>query len=1177
MEMVSEGWLVIPLSLVYLGALFVIAYYTDKNQSERLRWQPAFYSFSIAVYCTSWTFYGTVGQASENLLSFIPIYLGPILLFLFGWKLLARLILIAKREHITTIADFIAARYGKSQTLAVVISLICIIGILPYISLQLRAIVMGLDLFGGEPMRQAVGEGSSSQIALFVSIALAIFTMLFGTRHIDATEHHRGVIVAIAFESLIKLLAFVCVGLLAISLLWDLPVEAQQAVGASMGNKWQQLSIANVSDLVVATLLAMSAVICLPRQFHVTVVENNQVNDLQTARWLFPAYLLLLAVFVLPIAFAGDYLLPAGTPADNFVISLPLAAGHKILGMAAFLGGTSAASGMVVVSTIALAIMVSNDLVLPLLLKQGGLSQRNFAQFSELLLNVRRTTILVILLLAWGAFLILGEVGNLADIGFLSFAAIAQLAIPLVFGLYWREGNRTGVYAGLSVGMLLWLLNLLNITDSLPHLWPNWWLMQSIVEGLTAPQWDGQPLISNNNWGVVLSLVCNLLAYLLGSKLSSPAVSEWLQASSFVGQIGKTDDAGALYQSKVSVEELHMLSSRFLGTQRVNESFQKYAASRGLQLSPNQQAPVELIAETERMLGGVFGSSSARLVLGSVLQGKQVQLEEFASIAEEASGLLQYNKHLLQGAIEHIDQGIAIVDIELKLVSWNRRYTELFEFPHGLLVVGRPIEEVIRHNAINGLCGPGDIEEHVERRVEHLRRGSSHTSSRVRLDGRVIQVQGNPMPNGGYVMTFSDITTFRQAEDMLKQANEILEARVAQRTQQLSSINQQLVQATLSAEQANQSKSRFLAAVSHDLMQPLNAAKLFVGSLLESEMSKEAEFLAASIDKSLYSAEEIISDLLDISRLESGRVEVSNEQFEVGHLLDHIHAEFLPLAQQQGVELKLQASRLTVSTDSKLLRRILQNFLTNALRYNPQGKVLLGARRKGNYLRLEVWDNGPGIEKSKQQQIFEEFQQLNKSGRARDEGLGLGLAIAQGFAELLEIPIGVESTPGKGSVFYVTVPVVEALNVHKLSPVEHDNINVTQGAKVLCIDNEPEILVGMESLLSRWGYQVLCCEAVEEAEALIADGWIPELILSDYHLDHDKTGLEALQRLIHQGKLSCHGIVISADRHTDLIDRVRAQGFAYLSKPLRPLRLKKLCQQLLNSKTAANYWLKPNA
>lgn len=1169
--MLQEGWLVIPLSIAYLGLLFLIAYFCDRFTQPRLPGQALIYSLSIAVYCTSWTFYGTVGQASTSLLSFIPVYLGPILLFIFGWKLLARLVLIAKREHITTIADFIAARYGKSQTLAVVISLLCILGILPYIALQLRAIVMGIDLFGGEQMRLAVGEGSSAQFALLVSIALAIFTMLFGTRHIDATEHHRGVIIAIAFESLVKLVAFVCVGLFAVALLGQLPESDGMVIQQSLTQRVDELGIADFTNLVVATLLAIAAVICLPRQFHVTVVENNQVSDLRKARWLFPAYLTLLGIFVLPIALAGQHLLGDSVSADNYVISMPLAAGQQWLGMAAFLGGTSAASGMVVVSTIALAIMVSNDLVLPLLLKQGGLSQRNFNQFSELLLNVRRTTILVILLLAWGAHLMLRQVENLADIGFLSFAAIAQLAVPLLFGLYWREGNRSGVYLGLLFGMSLWLLNLMNIAGLLAGSEQDNWLRALF----SAPAWRGEALISDNNWGILLSLIGNVIGYVAASKLTSPAVSEWLQASNFVGKSTRANDPGSLQHAKVSVEELQMLASRFLGSQRVNQSFSRYARSRSMALSPNQQAPAELIADTERMLAGVFGSSSARLVLASALHGRQVQLEEFASIAEEASELLQFNRHLLQGAIEHIDQGIAIVDKDLKMVSWNRRYLELFNFPHGFINVGRPIEDIIRFNARKGLCGPGDVEEHVRKRVTYLHQRHSHTSSRTRPDGRVIQVQGNPMPNGGYVMTFSDITTFRQAEDMLKQANVILEARVAQRTQELSSMNQQLILATTEAEDANQSKSRFLAAVSHDLMQPLNAAKLFAASLLDSRLSDEQQFLAAKLDKSLFSAEEIISDLLDISRLESGKVEVRNERFMVGNLLEHLHAEFQPIADQQQVRLRIRACPNAVFTDSKLLRRILQNFLTNAIRYTPDGSVLLAARKRGQWLRVEVWDNGPGIDEDKQQQIFEAFQQVD-NGRASKEGLGLGLAIAKGFAELLGLPIGVHSRVGNGSMFHVSMPLTAPMVAPQASE-ESESVAVTHGAKVLCIDNEPDILVGMERLLMRWGYEVVCCEDADTAEELIRDGWQPDLILSDYHLDFGKTGLQALQRLITPLGLQCHGIVISADRNAELIDTIRQHGYAYLSKPIRPLRLKKLCQQLLNDRGEANFWLKPSA
>ncbi|RKF14570.1 response regulator [Alginatibacterium sediminis] len=1164
----TEGWAVIPLSLLYLGVLFLIAFFSDKFPQKRLRLQAWLYSFSIAVYCTSWTFYGTVGQAQDQFLSYIPVYLGPIIVFVFGWKLLARLVIIAKREHITTIADFIAARYGKSQTLAVVISLLCILGILPYIALQLRAIVMGLDLIGGESMRQSLGNISSAQIALMVSVLLAVFTMLFGTRHIDATEHHRGVIVAIAFESLIKLVAFVAVGCLAVSLLGDASIEQQQHVVEKISADWDGIGLSNISDLIFSTVLAMLAVICLPRQFHVTVVENNRVSDLRLARWVFPGYLLLLALFVMPISLAGQLWLPAGTPADSYVVSLPLFTNFNTLGMAAFIGGTSAASGMVVVSTIALAIMVSNDLVLPLLLRRGRLSGRNFASFSELLLNVRRTTILAILLLSWGSYLLLGEVDRLADIGVLSFAAISQLAIPLIGGLYWREGNRSGVYLGLLLGMSVWLLNLMHLTGlTAVEIGDSW-----LAFFLESPELFGHRVMSDSNWGILLSLSMNLAGFIIGSRLTSPAVSERLQAMSFVSNADKRGQASTLYQSKVSVEELHMLTSRFLGSQRISAAFARFSKSRGVTLAPHQQAPEDLIVETERLLAGVFGSSSSRLVLSTALQGKQVQLEEFATIAEEASELMQFNRDLLQGAIEHIDQGITIVDTELSIVSWNRRYIELFEFPAGFIYVGRPIEDVVRYNAQRGLCGPGDLEQQVQRRVSHLRRGSAHTSSREYPDGRVIQVQGNPMPGGGFVMTFSDISTFRQAERMLKQTNEILEARVEQRTHELSNINQQLLSATEAAESANQSKSRFLAAVSHDLMQPLNAAKLFTASLLDSQLSKDSDFLAQNIDKSLYSAEEIISDLLDISRLESGRIELSEERFVIGQLLRQLLAEFTPLAAQQGVRLKVVESDLTVFSDSKLLRRILQNFLTNALRYNPNGKVLLGVRREGDFIRLQVWDNGPGIETEKQQLIFNEFQQIDAmKNRNAEQGLGLGLAIAKGFSELLNAQIQVKSTVGKGSVFSVRAPITHALPLTKAK--ETVEVEITEGAKVMCIDNEPEILIGMESLLGRWGYEVICCEDEDMAQAVIDDGWRPELILSDYHLDNDQLGTDVVTSLKQRFSLDCGAIIISADRQAELIDSIRAQGYVYLSKPLRPLRLKTLCQQLLLRELAPTQWL----
>ena len=378
------------------------------------------------------------------------------------------------------------------------------------------------------------------------------------------------------------------------------------------------------------------------------------------------------------------------------------------------------------------------------------------------------------------------------------------------------------------------------------------------------------------------------------------------------------------------------------------------------------QASADLIAHTERLLAGVFGTSSARLVLASALQGRNMQLEEIATIVDEASDVFRFNRGLLQGAIEHMGQGISVVDRELKLVAWNRRYIELFHYPHGLIQVGRSIEEIIRYNAEQGLCGPGDIEAQVARRVAFMKRGSPHVSARERPDGRVIEMQGNPMPAGGFVMTFTDITPFRAAERVLREANEHLEARVAERTHELSELNRQLLLVNQQVERANHSKSRFLAAVSHDLTQPLNAAKLFTSSLLEmlpqgggqgEEQRAEQVRIARHIDDALGATEDLITDLLDISRLEAGKFKARKLDFALSDVLGNLKAEFGVLAQAGEIQFSVVESRLAVYSDVRLLRRVLQNFLTNAFRYNPGGRVLLGCRRlgEGAYRGVGQW------------------------------------------------------------------------------------------------------------------------------------------------------------------------------------------------------------------------------
>ncbi|WP_300652025.1 PAS domain-containing hybrid sensor histidine kinase/response regulator [Pseudomonas sp.] len=1152
----SSG-LIAAVALTYMAILFAIAFYGDRRRAPLPpRMRAWVYSLSLAVYCTSWTFFGAVGQAAEQLWSFLPIYLGPIILMLFAPWVLQKMVMISKEENITSIADFIAARYGKSQALAVVVALICLVGVLPYIALQLKGIVLGVNLLIGAG---ADSVGTRAQdTALIVSLVLALFTILFGTRNLDVTEHHRGMVLAIAFESIVKLLAFLAVGAFVTYGLYngfgDLFDQARST--PALDDFWAEA--VNWPAMMTLTGMSMIAIICLPRQFHVTVVENIEPRDLRLARWVFPAYLVLAALFVVPIALAGQMILPAGVTPDSFVISLPLAQAHPALAVLAFIGGASAATGMVIVASVALSTMISNDMLLPWLLHRQN-TERPFEAFRHWMLTARRVSIVLILLLAYVCYRLLGSNSSLATIGQVSFAAISQLA-PAMFGaLVWKQANRRGVFAGMALGALIWFYTLIMplvarglgwSLDSLPGL-----------QGLLyAPiGFEVDPLTR----GVVLSLTGNFLLFAWVSYFSRTRVSEHWQAGRFIGH-----DFGAKPSNRsllaVQVNDLLILASRFVGEERAQQSFMRCAYRQGQSFNPNLPANSEWIAHTERLLAGVLGASSTRAVVKAAIEGREMQVEDVVRIVDEASEVLQFNRALLQGAIENITQGISVVDQALRLVAWNHRYVELFDYPEGLIYVGRPIAEIIRFNAERGMLGDGDVEESIARRLHWMRQGTAHTYERTFPNGRVIELIGNPMPGGGFVMSFTDITEFREAERALKDANEGLEQRVAERTHELSQLNQALTEAKGVAEAANQSKTRFLAAVSHDLMQPLNAARLFSAALSHQEdaLPREAKELVRHLDSSLRSAEDLISDLLDISRLENGRITPDRNAFVLNNLFDTLGAEFKVLAAECGVDFRLRGSHLRVDSDSKLLRRVLQNFLTNAFRY-AKGRVLLGVRRSGGQLRLEVWDRGPGIPEDKRKVIFEEFKRLDSHQTRAEKGLGLGLAIADGLCRVLEHKLEVQSWPGKGSMFSVTVPLART-PVAKPKPASAElNGQLLTGSQVLCIDNEDSILTGMHSLLSRWGCQVWTARNRLECEHLLSEDVRPHLALIDYHLDEGETGTELMAWLRTRLGEPVPGVVISADGRPEVIAEVHAAGLDYLAKPVKPAALRALLSRHL--------------
>ena len=1156
--MTLSNGLIAAVALAYMAILFAIAFYGDRRGtalSPRLRaWV---YSLSLAVYCSSWTFFGAVGQSAEQLWAFVPIYLGPILLMLCAPWLLQKMVMISKQENITSIADFIAARYGKSQSLAVAVALICLVGVLPYIALQLKAIVLGVNLLIGGG---ADANGVRAQdTALVLALVLALFAILFGTRSLDVTEHHRGMVLAIAFESLVKLLAFLAVGIFVTYGLYDGfdDLLRQAAVAPQLEAFWQES--VNWPSMLVQTFVAMLAILCLPRQFHVSVVENTEPQDLRLARWVFPAYLSLAALFVVPIALAGQMLLPSGVTADSFVISLPLAEAHPGLALLAFIGGASAATGMVIVASVALSTMVSNDMLLPWLLRRKN-TERPFEAFRYWMLSVRRISIVVILLLAYVCYRLLGSTSSLATIGQIAFAAITQLAPAMLGALYWKQANRRGVFAGFAAGALLWFYTLVLplVARSL-----GWSLAPFPGLSWLASKPLGLP-IDPLTLGVVLALAGNWLVFALVSMLSRTRVSEHWQASRFIGQDSNLRPNQRTLLA-VQLQDLQLLAGRFVGDERAQHSFQRFALRQGKTFNPTQPANSEWIAHTERLLASVLGASSTRAVVKAAIEGREMQVEDVVRIVGEASEVLQFNRALLQGAIENITQGISVVDQSLRLVAWNRRYLELFDYPEGLVRIGRPIGDIIRFNADRGLFGDGDPQAQVDKRLHWMRQGNAHTSERQFANGRVIELIGNPMPGGGFVMSFTDITAFRQAEQALKDANEGLEQRVSQRTQQLSALNQALSEAKGVAEAANQSKTRLLAAVSHDLMQPLNAARLFSAALSHQAeaLPREVSDLVRQLDNSLRSAEDLISDLLDISRLEGGRVQAERKAFPLASLFEPLGCEFTALAQQQGMDFRLRGSRAWVDSDSKMLRRVLQNFLTNAFRY-AQGRVLLGVRRQGEWLRLEVWDRGPGIPEDKRLLIFEEFKRLDSHQTRAEKGLGLGLAIADRLCKVLEHPLEVRSWPGKGSVFSVSVPLVRQPRMPAPRAVAEAPVQLPSNCQVLCIDNEDSILSGMHSLLSRWGCQVWTARNRLECEHLLEENVRPQLALVDYHLDDGDTGSELMAWLRIRLEAPIPGVVISADGRPELIAAVHAAGLDFLAKPVKPAALRALISRHLH-------------
>jgi signal transduction histidine kinase len=1127
------------LSLLYLLVLFSVGHFGKRINSKHPL-APWVFSFALSIYCTSWAFYGVTAQAAVNGWWMPPTYIGSFILFWFGFKLVARIAIACRRYRITSIADFIATRFGHSRSLAVITTLILLMSVIPYVALQLHAVATSINTL----VATAPGSAWYSDTGLYVSLWMAVFALLFVSKGAKAHQPNPGLMTAIAFESLVKLLALLAIGAFVFWGMYDGIGQIFQLAAQSQAVSQLQQQALPPHTYWLHVLLGFAATLCLPRQFHVTFVENQHLGHLRAARWIFPLYLLLMGMFTLPLALAGVMLLGSDANIDLVVLQLPLAAQRTDMALLAYLGGFSAATSMVVVATVVLGIMITNELLAPLLYRSAAASGKSHIKVATL----RRIAMLGVMALGYLYYRWIGTETGLAQLGLMAFALVAQLAPALILGLLSRNINRQGAIAGLCGGALAWAYIILLPELNRAGLIGNRWLSEGPFGlQLLAPQ----QLFGINadviSIGVLVSLSLNCALILLVSRLSTTRVGEWLESGRFL----RTQLSSPLKRPlHLTVQDCYLLVKRFAGEKEARRLLQRNLKQpHELQ----QLAPANLVQAAERSLAAVVGGASMRLIMDASGRHANLPLESVARFVDEASQVFQFNQALLRATIDNISQGISVVDADLRLIAWNQRYIDMFHYPPGLVEVGKPVAELIRFNLERGLIDSDDVQSEIDKRLSYLRQGSAYKFQRRQQDGRVLEMQGNPLPGGGFVTTYSDVSAFIDTQQQLEQ-------RVAERTAALQQLNGQLQQAQQQLEQSTQAKTRFFAAASHDLMQPFNAAVLFASLLRDKQSNTELKQLSHNLISSLNSAEELLGAILELTKLDSGVITANPQPVSLNSVLDDIARDAAILASEKGLQLHYRASKLSIYSDRKLLKRVIQNLLANAIRYTPAGKVLLGVKRCGQYIDICVLDTGIGIKAEDQLRIFDEFQQGEQQSQ---KGLGLGLAIARRISTILAHPLKVSSTPGRGSCFSLRVPLSD------VTPASAVPIKVTEatasfaGKTVLLLDNEPQLLSAVAELLRSWQINVVAVGRPADALQALAQGLKADLLLFDYHLDNGATGVEVANQLAAHLAVQLPVIIHSADHSEHIREQALNAGYYFLLKPLKAPALKRLFQRLL--------------
>ena len=1144
----------ITLAIVsYIALLFWMARRGDRVRFIADSWvrHPIVYALALGVYCTSWTFYGLVGTASVSTWQFIPILLGPILLFTIGFPVITKIYQICNQEHIHNIADFIASRYGRRQGIAAFVTLVVLLATVPYISLQLKAVSDTLGLIIGT---NALGN---QDLTFFIAAAMILFALLFGTSQLDISGYHGGLMSAIAFESIVKLFALALIAGFAFYF-----IGSDQQFSAMMESGQNKSEPTRLGlRFFVETGLAACAVFCLPRMFQITFVECLSKTHLKTARFTFPLYLVAIGFCIYLIAHAGNLIFAdSNVSSDTYVIAIPIALQSDILTLVAFLGGFSAATAMIIVATITLSQMLSNDVILPLIMRRQA-GQQRFRDYTRFLIMARRGMVILVVFAAYLYQLVLASNAALTSIGLIAFALSVHLAPAILMGLYWKRCNATGVYAGLGAGVVVWAYMLIT-----PIMGDIGLVSQAYIsQGPSGIQWLSPEFFLGFDFSdaftrsVLVSLGINIATTWLVSRIDRTTLADRIQASTFTQIEMKQPQTEGIPLIKVG--DLKELVNQFAGARVRDRIFDPAGANL------DETSSDELIETVRRALSGIAGVASANAMIDSLRSGDKIAVEDVVSMFGETTKALRFNQEILFSSFENISSGISVVNADLNIVAWNRRYEEMFNYPKNMLKIGTPVSDLVKFNAHRGLLGAGDIDLLVHKRLEHLKNGKAYRVVREHHDGQVIEIKGTPLPDGGYVTTYDDISDFIRIQNELELSNQNLEKRVESRTEEINRINQDLVheielrkgmesallEAKSQAEKANATKSRFLALASHDILQPLNAAQLYVTSLLEAQNERRDTRIVRQISNSIASAESIISSLLDISRIDTDSIEPKLSAVPLHQVLSSLVDEAQVLLPDE-VELHYVPSSVHVWSDQNMLSRILQNFISNAVKYTTKGRIIVGCRRHLTHVELFVIDTGPGIPQDDLKNIFNDF--FRSQAQIEQSGLGLGLAVAKRLADLLDHTIRVQSRDKNGSSFSILLPVVSPQTSAEDSNISEPSHELA-GMNIFYVDDSIENLSATEALLHRWQCKMTGMQLASDAIDYCETNPAPDALLMDFQLnDEHFNGLTLAESLRDVWGEELPICIISAAPDPDLPAIAKQRGFDFLSKPVKPAKLR---------------------